>query len=517
MHYSDDPATWTDANPPAMEWRPTYWVGQKSTRSLGDSIADFMEKHMTPTREAGGIKGDFKLFQHQRWLLNQIFELDEEGFFRWREVYLQIPRKNSKTFLLAGINLWGVITGKKGDQLILAASSSRQAGFVYDEIRRNAEASPLLMKILHVTKDRITNRRTGAYISRTVTTGGAAHGTGPWIATGDEMHTWDSVTGKSTKGEALYASLTTGSMDRRESISIWITTAGERFDGIAHGLYEKTKSIATGVLESDVFCGFIWEAEEFDDISNPEVWLKANPCLVEGLMSLEAFAKIFENALTTDTADFERYHLNRWLRSSAKTQFILPLYWKQQENPTLGRIPEGASIAVGFDGSTTEDSTGIVGIDLETGLFEVLAGWEQDRTNESWFVDAEEVQAAMEGIFAKYTVRKLYADPSKHREQVHKWMRQWGRGVVRDIPPTAVRMTPIAQDFRQALYAGKIWHAGGKALTAHALNAVDTRGGLPSKEFPNSSRKIDFLMCAILAYGGLQELQKTKTQRRASF
>jgi len=188
-------------------------------------------------------------------------------------------------------------------------------------------------------------------------------------------------------------------------------------------------------------------------------------------------------------------------------------YWGLAYDDNAAKIPENAEIVVGFDGSQTEDSTGIVAIDVNTGLIELLHAWEKDPTNKEWFVDDDEVQVAMESVFSKYKVLRVYADPSRHRDMVRKWQRTWGRGVVRDIPPTSARMAPMSQAFKQAVYTGELKHAGDARLTNHIRNAIETVKGVPNKEAPSSARKIDFVACAVLAHGAFAEVKELKTRR----
>lgn len=511
-YYTDQPDPTLDIDWPEKEWAPVYWTGMKSEHTLGDKIADFIQEFMTPPRKFGDKP--FQVLPWQRWWLRHAFELDEKtGLLRWREVYLQIPRKNGKSFLTSGINLYFAAKANEGDRLLLAASSAKQANIVYGECLRNLRASPVLQLVLNPGANAISNKYVNAQITRVAGDGHSSQGDAPFISTGDELHTWDSETGRSNRGERLLESLTTGSSDRLESLFLGITTAGDKLDGIAYSRYEKTKAIATGTLEDPTFAGFVWEAEEEDDISDPETWMKANPNLREGIQSLDEWQKMWESAESLSTTAFERYHLNKWLRGGDRQNFISMYYWGLAYDENATKIPENAEIVVGFDGSQTEDSTGIVAIDVNTGLIELLHAWEKDPTNKEWFVDDDEVQVAMETIFSKYKVLRVYADPSRHRDMVRKWQRTWGRGVVRDIPPTSARMAQMSQAFKQAVYTGELKHAGDARLTNHVRNAIETVKGVPNKESPSSARKIDFVACAVLAHGAFSEVKELKTRR----
>lgn len=502
MYYNDDTSGLID--PPKDEWKPVYWTPRIYENTLGDKIADFVEKHMTPPRAKNNEP--FKLCEYQRWLYRHMFELKPDGTFRYSEIFIEIPRKNGKSMIASHTLGYFLAKAEDGQEFYIAAKDSKQAEVVFREVKKNVERSRGLSLVLDARRDQINHRYRNAFAKKLSSSSKSTFGFAPYMSVGDELWAWDSETGISTKGVEMMASLTTGSGDRDESMFIGITTAGTNVEGIAHERYEKGKMIAKGQVEDESFGFFCWEAEEFDDISDPKTWIKANPSLQAGIMSMEKFEESYNSAASFGTADFERFKLNKWIKRSASENYIIPFYWKEAEDKSLGTIPFGAEVAVGFDGSLTEDSTGIVAIDLSTNLMEVLHKWEKDPSNPEWFVDVAEVEEAMASVFEKYNVKKLYADPSRHQEVVQGWVKKFGKSIVRDIPPNAKRMVPMGDEFRQDLYGGILKHNGlDKRFNTHVLNAIENIRGLPSKEKRNSPNKIDFLVCAILANGARRE------------
>lgn len=533
-----------DVMPPDDAWKPTYWTGMKSERSLGYDMIKWIEAFIIPPRppqdedddaydedkwDAHGYRINidedepFRLRDWQRWTLIHMFELDEKGYLRYIEFYLQIPRKNGKSFLGSAIMLYFLFKAEGGEQLLVAGLTRDIARVIYDESLAQVNINPILKKVIKATKMEMENRFVVPRATLKPLTGDArtAHGKAPgpvtWV---DETHTLDSLTGTSSRGPDLYGALKSGSKDRREKILINGTTAGNQLKGLAHKLYDYGKLVAMGQVKDDKFGFMCWEAEETDDIYDPKTWYKCNPMLTEGILRLEDFENDLVQAEATSTADFERYNLNKWLQGGDKADFINPNHWKNAAKPELGKIAKGSDVTIGFDGSITEDSTGIVAICADSnspqfGLIEVLYSWEKpQKSGEEWYVDVEEVMDAMANVFAEYNVLKLYADPSRHTAQVDAWRRMYGGGVVRDIPPTSSRNPPMSQAFRGELYAGRLFHANDPKLTRHVLNAIETFKGVPNKRTRNSPDKIDFLACAILAFGALEEIQR-RGKRRA--
>lgn len=516
MYYTDD--TKGLFLPPSDEWKPVFWTPMKSSvvnlkiKSLGYDIIEFAEEYFTPPRGAGAGE-KIKLSESQKWLLIHIFELNEEGYFRYKEVYIQIPRKNSKSLLASIIAAYFVVKGNPGDQIYLAAKDSSQAEIVFKEVKNNIKNSKELSMAVKVNKDLVENKFLDISIKKLTADALKVHGTGPYISICDEVHVWDSETSRSTRAQDLIDALVSGSGDRKESMIIYITTAGSNFDGVAYARYDKGKRIAQGSLEDDTFGFFCWEAEENDPIDDPRTWRKANPGLVAGFLPMETFQATFESAMTMDTTAFERYHLNKWIKHDSSEGYINAFYWDQALDNNL-KLEKGARISVGFDGSQNEDSTGFVAIDLDTGLMEVLYKWEKDLSNPNWYVDVQEVNDAMDNIMKDYDVYKVYCDASQYRGEVKSWERKYGSSKVRDIPQSITRMLEMGNDFRTDLYAGTLKQNGDKRFKEHVLNAVTSIKGTAKKDKPGSPNKIDFLICAILANGARRESLKRLEAKR---
>lgn len=487
---------------------------------MADWIEDFIIPPRPPLAEGAveEVKEEepFRLRDWQRWLLIHTFELDEYGFLRYTEVYLQIPRKNGKSFLASSALLYFLFTAEGGEQLMVAGLNREVARAIFDECVAQVNINPVLQQVIKVTKMELTNRFVRASLIPLSGDARTSHGKAPGpLACMDELHTWDSLTGTSTRGADLRGALKSGSKDRREKLLWGMTTAGNQLNGIAHKLYDYGKQVALGTIVDDRFGFFCWEAEATDDINEEATWFKANPMLYEKILSVEDFRNDLVSSDMDSTADFERYNLNKWLQGGDRADFIAPAHWKKAANPELGTIPKGEKITVGFDGSLTEDSTGIVAINAnpdspQYGLIEILYGWEKpQKSGEEWYVDVEEVMDAMATVFAEYDVLKLYADPSRHHAQVDAWRRLYGAGAIRDIPPSSSRNPPMAQAFKTQVLTGKLFHTGLDArLTNHVLNACETFKGVPNKRSRNSPDKIDFLACSILAYGALEEVRR---------
>lgn len=495
--------------PPDPKWQPVYWTEMKNNVTLGDDVCDFIEKFVTPPRL---YTENWEVLAWQRWLLRIMFELDSFGFLRYKEFYFQIPRKNGKSFLASSILLYFLASAEDGDQFLTVATSAKQARIVYEEVMKNVSRSSILSRILKVQENIIRHKAATAWLAPLSFSSGGAQGFAPKISIADEAHAMDGVSGDGKRGKAMHAALTKGSKDRPESMHIMITTAGSNLQGFAYEQYEYAKAVATGQVDDPTYGVAIWEAEDADDIYEPSSWRKANPNLAIGLMSEEDFKNDLIKAEATGTADFERYHLNKWIKFNDKEQFINAFYFEQAA--VKGTIPLGSKIAVGFDGAQHDDATVFMGIDIETGLMEPLWWKEKPKGETQYFITEDEVREAMDWIMERYDVAMVYLDPAKYQSVIVGWMQKYGYGIIRDIPQSNIRLAPLCDSFREELYSKKITHTNHPLVRNHFMNAVENLYGVPKKESAKSENKIDALAAAILAAGARREYLETSEIQR---
>lgn len=496
---------------PAESWKPAWSVAPISDLSMGEDVFDFSAALLRVSR--GFRAGEPLLFTDwQRWLIERLFELNPETKrLRYRRAIIGLPRKNGKSLLGTAIALHHLIYGPQGAQVYSAASDRAQARIVFGEARQQVIDNPHLARIIKVYRDALEYPNKGSVYRALSADAQRAHGLAPSLVVADELHAWSS-SASNTRGDELWEALTQGSADRPESLVVGITTAGGHTDTLLGRLYEHGKRVSQGEIDDSQFGFWWWEAPQEADPTAKETWYRANPNLAEGLMDAGDFEASISAAGSSGFAGFQRYRLNQWVRLAGE-DFISPHHWDAAKREK--GVSKGATVTAGFDGSVSGDSTGLVAIDVDTGMMKVIAVWEPDPQDPEWTVDRSEVNAAVEKLFNEYDVRMLWCDPSFYEPDVLEWSRRW-RNRVERIPPTNHRIAPMAQQFVADIVAGDIGHDGDARLTRHVLNAVATEAGSFRKEKKNSPRKIDLLACAVMANGArLSAKPKNTTPRRA--
>jgi hypothetical protein len=178
-------------------------------------------------------------------------------------------------------------------------------------------------------------------------------------------------------------------------------------------------------------------------------------------------------------------------------------------------------ITLGFDGSRARargvtDATALIGCRVSDGhLFEVGV-WEQPAgpAGADWRVPVIEVEAAVANAFDRYQVVGFFADPAKWESYIAGWEAKYHR----HLKAKSTHQHPIEwwmvggrstlvvralEQFHSAVLDGELSHDGSYALTRHVLNARRRPGrtGVQiAKEHPDSARKIDAAVAAVLAW-----------------
>jgi len=221
---------------------------------------------------------------------------------------------------------------------------------------------------------------------------------------------------------------------------------------------------------------------------------------------------------STPPEDSRRFYLNQI--ASAVDAWLAEPEWAA-DVAVEKVIADRDTITLGFDGSRRRargvtDATALIGCRVSDGhLFEVGV-WEQPQGPEGtdWQVPVTQVEAAVLRAFATYNVVGFYADPAKWESYIAGWEAKYHK----QLQVKATREHPIEwwmtggrsglivralEQFHSAVVDNELTHDGSFALTRHVLNArrrVSRVGVQIAKEHPDSARKIDAAVAAVLAW-----------------
>jgi len=283
---------------------------------------------------------------------------------------------------------------------------------------------------------------------------------------------------------------------RVDPLMVIVTTSGVRVDRlgaptIAAQLYDLGKRIASGELDDPTYYMAWWEPSRADVAPDDRTaWQEANPSLGVILDPADMASAL---PPATPENEYRTKRLNQWVVSS---QAWLPHgAWEACADRDRLVAPD-EPVVLAFDGSWTNDSTGIVGVTMgETPHLFVVDLWEPHVTGEH--VEAQLVEDRMAETMQRHRVAHIVADPSLWREQLAGWAeRGWP---VLEFPNTLARMVPAIREFYAAVVGQRLTHDGDPRLARHVAAATvkeDSRGQRIVKQA--RGQKIDLAVCAVM-------------------
>jgi phage terminase large subunit-like protein len=465
----------------------------------------------------------FRLLPWQKYVLGEIFgRLNPDGTRQYRQAYIEIPKKNGKSTLLAGICLYCLLAdGEPGAEIFGAACDREQAGIIYREMASMVRASPALSKVLEVVDSRktIIHRSSNSLYRVLSADSFRQEGLNIHACAFDEVHA-------QRGNRALWDALRYGGAARRQPLCpIGITTAGEmNTSHLWWDLHTYAEKCAADPAFDPTFFGAIYAADRKDDWKDPKTWYRANPSLGETISeeSFRADCRAAENSATQLNA-FLRYRLN--IPTSSDVRWLRP----DQIGACNGGPPEpleGRECWCGLDLASTYDTTAFVAVfPDEHGHYDVLARfWIPEHNAEErskndrvdymrWAADGEmtltegkstdykRVKADILAFAQKYRVRQLAID---------RWN---ATAIATELADEGLPVTMFGQGFAsmtaptrkiEGMFVdGKLRLAGNKVLNWQLGNAAvqtDPAGNVKvSKQ--KSTERIDGVVALIMAAG----------------
>ncbi|MFH0902312.1 MAG: terminase TerL endonuclease subunit [Pseudomonadota bacterium] len=195
-----------------------------------------------------------------------------DGLRRFRTAYIEVPRKNGKTTLVAGIGLYLMSAdGEPGAEVYSAATKRDQAKLSWGEAVRMTKASSALRRMIKHWKasDTLAIEETASKFQPLGADDDTLDGLNVHGALVDEVHA------HKTRGVVEVLETATGA--RRQPLQVEITTAGTDQTSICFEHHEYSRQILEGTIEADTWFAFIACLDEGDRWDDPAVWAKANP------------------------------------------------------------------------------------------------------------------------------------------------------------------------------------------------------------------------------------------------
>ncbi len=458
----------------------------------------------------------------QRFIVGCIFGWvhKETGLRRFREAYLEIPRKNGKSIMAAGIGLYCLVADDEyGAEVYSGAATLKQAWEVFRPARLMCTKTPELVEHygLEVNASNIVRLENFSRFEPLI--GNPGDGSSPSCAIVDEYH--------EHQNSDLFDTMQTGMGARAQPLMFTITTAGSNMAGPCYEKRLESIKVLSGVFDDERLFSVIYGLDEGDDFKDPDMWAKANPNLnisvsrdyLESQVAAAIRSPVKQSSVKTK-------HFNIWV--GAKHAWLNMEQWAKAADPAL-KMEDFTNCdgMVGLDLATRIDIAARVSlfwkdVDGERHYFafpyfylpeDALDSAKNAKTYAGWAaggymdlmdgaeISLAQVQADILSIPDTHSVREVVYDPWQ-ATQIAQAIRDEGMEAV-EYRNTVGNMSPPMRELEAALAAGRFHHPDNPVFNWMASNVVakeDAKSNIyPRKELPEN--KIDGIVALLFALG----------------
>lgn len=298
----------------------------------------------------------FELLPWQDRIIRDVFgTVKENGYRQYNTAYVEIPKKNGKSELAAGVALYMTCgDGEWGAEVYGCASDRQQASIVFDVAVDMVDQCPALKKRMKpvMSVKRLVYKPTNSFYQVLSAEAYTKHGLNVHAVIFDELH--------AQPNRELFDVMTKGSGDARtQPLFFLITTAGTDRNSVCFEQHQKAEDIILGRKIDPSFYPVIYGASDDADWSSEKVWYEANPSLGHTI-DIEKVKNAYLSAKDNPAEEniFRQLRLNQWVKQS--TRWMQMEKWDDCAFPVDERELIGRECYGGLDLSSSIDITAFV-------------------------------------------------------------------------------------------------------------------------------------------------------------
>ena len=245
---------------------------QKTANNAISFVEGFCRHHEGPM-----APGLIKLETWQKALLSVIFGIkDSDGNRQFREVFIEIGRKNGKTLLAAAISAYMMyMDDEYGARLYFVAPKLDQSRLCFNAFTQMIMKEPEL-------SDLAKKRRTDIYVASSNSSAQPlafsyqrSDGLNPQLTVCDEIASWPAGDAGNKQYEVLKSALGA----RRQPMLLSISTAGYVRDGIFDEIFRRSTAVIMGTSKETRLAPFLYQIDDVGKWNDINELKKANPNL----------------------------------------------------------------------------------------------------------------------------------------------------------------------------------------------------------------------------------------------
>lgn len=218
-----------------------------------------------------------KHFKLEEWQLLTIYQIFG---FKWKEdntrvcrnVYIEIARKAGKSFFIASMVLYLMISDKEpGAECLIAANSKEQARIIFKMTKELCKGLDAKGKILKPYRDHIEHPQSKSMLKVLASDANKLDGYNASVGALDELH--------SAPDDSVYSVIQSSMGMRLQPLMITVTTAGFNSHGFCKKLRDTYLEVTYGIKSDDSVVCMVFTLDDGDDYKDEKNWIKCNPNL----------------------------------------------------------------------------------------------------------------------------------------------------------------------------------------------------------------------------------------------
>lgn len=447
--------------------------------------------------------------------------VDAWGRRRFRIAYIEVPRKNAKSTLSAGVALYCLTADMEpGAQVYSAATTRDQAQIVWRTAKAMVERTKGLQQRFGVdtsVNSVFVPAQQSFFRPLSRDQGGNHDGYNVHCAVVDELH--------AHKQSDIWDVLDTATGAREQPLIWAITTAGFNRAGICYRQRDHVIKVLKRTEEDERYFGIVFTLDEGDDWTELSSWQKANPNWGVSVDPADIEGKARRAmAMASAQNNFLTKHLNVWV--NADTSWMDMQAWDRCEDvfseddfagqPCIAALDLASKVDIAakirvferlIDGVThyyclptfylPEEA-------CEQGNNSDYAGWVREgylQATPGSVIDFSQIEDGIRRDAGLFEMREVLYDPWQATYLSTRLMDEGLRMV--EYRQTVQNMSEPMKMLEALVLSGRLHHDGNKVMSWMISNVVahlDAKENIyPRKEFPEN--KIDGPVALIMALG----------------
>lgn len=416
------------------------------------------------------------------------------GLRRFKKAYWQVGRKNAKSQSLACVGSYEAMAfGENMSEVYVGATKTEQSKIVWNEIKAQMNGCDDLKGKFNIAYGKIEHLKSSSFISALSKDAGKS-GDGLNVQCGiiDEYHAHAT--------SEIYDVLVSGSGARPQPLMMIITTAGFNLNNPCYRVEYQyvSKILDPNVdIENEEYFVMVNELDKDDEITNPEVWEKANPILCSYEEGHSFLKGELQSALDVPEKmrNYLTKNMNIWVDMKENGYMDMQKWKECDETIELSEL-KGMECTVGVDLSAKIDLTSVNFEFKKDDIYIVISHsfmpedtiHEKRKTDkvpydlwvqQGWItatpgavVDYDYIKRHIKDMEKehKFKIKEICADPW-NATQFMQDMEAEGYVMV-EIRQGMATLSAPTKDFREQIYQKKVIHNNNPVLNWAVSNAV---------------------------------------------